>query len=84
MNRMSRATCVLGAAAVVLLAGCGSDDKTEPIGDPLSSAAKGELATNGGAARLGGDGPLPHHDRRAGRQALRTVAVTGGPAAVRG
>ena len=50
-----KAACVLGALAVLVLAGCGSDDKNEPIGDPLSRAAKGELSANGGAARLGGN-----------------------------
>ncbi len=50
-----KAVSVLGALAVLVLAGCGSDDKREPIGDPLSRAAKGELSANGGAARLGGN-----------------------------
>jgi alkaline phosphatase len=50
----SKAACVVGAVAVLVLAGCGSD-KQESIGDPLSRAAKGELSANGGAARLGGN-----------------------------
>src|ERR1700755_1147212 len=54
MNSMSKAAGVVGAVAVLVLAGCGSDKK-ESIGDPLSRAAKGELSANGGAARLGGN-----------------------------
>jgi alkaline phosphatase len=54
INSMSKAACVVGAVAVLVLAGCGSD-KQESIGDPLSRAAKGKLSANGGAARLGGN-----------------------------
>ena len=36
---------VVGASAVLVLAGCGSDEKEESIGDPLSRAAKGDFAT---------------------------------------
>lgn len=52
---MSKAACVLGAVAVLVLAGCSGGDKKESIGDPLSRVAKGELSAGGGAARLGGD-----------------------------
>jgi alkaline phosphatase len=52
MKSMSTTAGVVGAIAVLVLAGCGSDKK-ESIGDPLSRAAKGELSANGGAARLG-------------------------------
>ena len=54
INSMPKAACVVGAVAVLVLAGCGSDKK-ESIGDPLSRAAKGELSANGGATRLGGN-----------------------------
>ena len=46
-----RASGVVGAAAVLVLAGCGSDQKKESSGDTLSRAASGDLATNGGARR---------------------------------
>jgi alkaline phosphatase len=47
---------VVSAAAVLLLAGCGSgDDKADSNGNPLDRPAKGDLTANGGAARLGGD-----------------------------
>jgi alkaline phosphatase len=54
INSISKAACVAGAVAVLVLAGCGSDKK-ESIGGPLSRPAKGELSANGGAARLGGN-----------------------------
>ena len=50
-----KAVGVLGAAAVLVLAACGSDDKAESNGNPLDRPAKGELTANGGASRLGGD-----------------------------
>ena len=40
----------VGAAAAVVLAGCGSDEKKESSGDTLSRAASGDLATNGAPA----------------------------------
>ena len=55
VNSIYKAVGVLGAAAVLVLAACGSDDKTESNGNPLDRPAKGELTANGGAARLGGD-----------------------------
>jgi alkaline phosphatase len=55
VNHMSKAAFLFGAVAVLVLAGCGGGDKKESIGDPLSRAAKGELSTEGGAARLSGD-----------------------------
>jgi alkaline phosphatase len=45
---------VVCAAAVLVLAGCGSDHKADS-GAPLDRPAKGELSAAGGAARLGGD-----------------------------
>jgi len=55
VKHVSKAACVFGAVAVLALAGCGSEDEKESIGDPLARPAKGELSANGGAARLGGD-----------------------------
>jgi alkaline phosphatase len=55
VNHMSKAAFVFGAVAVLVLAGCGSGDKKESIGDPLSRAAKGDVSTEGGAARLAED-----------------------------
>ncbi|BBX03509.1 alkaline phosphatase [Mycolicibacterium moriokaense] len=46
---------VVSTAAVLVLAGCGSDDRTESNGSLLDRPTKGELSTNGGAARLDGD-----------------------------
>jgi alkaline phosphatase len=46
---------VVGAAAVLLLAGCGGDEKKESSRDTLSRAASDDLATNGGARRENGD-----------------------------
>jgi uncharacterized lipoprotein len=45
-----RASGVVGAAAVLVLVGCGSDQKKESSGDTLSRAASGDLATNGAPA----------------------------------
>lgn len=50
-----QAVGIASAAAVLVLAGCSSDDKAESNGNPLSRPAKGDLTANGGAARLGGD-----------------------------
>jgi len=50
-----RAIGIVGAAAVLILAGCGSDEKKESSGDTLTRAASGDLATNGGARRENGD-----------------------------
>ncbi len=44
VNHMSKTACVVGAVAVLVLAGCSGGDKKESIGDPLSHAAKGELS----------------------------------------
>jgi len=55
VNSVFKAACVVSAAAVVVLAGCGSDEKKESSGDLLSRAAKGELSAAGGAQRLGRD-----------------------------
>jgi len=37
-----RAIGIVGAAAVLILAGCGSDEKKESSGDTLTRAASGE------------------------------------------
>ncbi|MDT5014873.1 MAG: alkaline phosphatase [Mycobacterium sp.] len=50
-----KAVAVVGAAAVLVLAGCGSDDKAGSNGNPLDRPAKGEISAKGGAARPGGD-----------------------------
>jgi alkaline phosphatase len=55
VNHKSKAACLLGTVAVLVLAGCGSDDKKESIGNPLSRGARGDVSTPGGAARLDGD-----------------------------
>ena len=47
VHHMSKAAYVFGAVAVLVLAGCGKDDKMESIGDLLSRAGKGELPANG-------------------------------------
>lgn len=50
-----KAVGVVSAAAVLVLAGCGSDDEAASNGNLLDRPAKGELTATGGAARLGGD-----------------------------
>jgi alkaline phosphatase len=45
----------VSAAAVLVLAGCGSDGKADSNGNPLDRPAKGDVTASGGAARLGGD-----------------------------
>ncbi len=55
VNTWYRAAGVVGATAVLILAGCGSDEKKESSGDTITRAASGDLSTNGGARRENGD-----------------------------
>jgi alkaline phosphatase len=77
VNRMSKAACVLGAVAVVVLAGCTGGDKKESIGEPLSRAAKGDLAAEGGAARLGADQTDPIRNAISGAGAHNVILLIG-------
>ncbi len=69
VNSMYKAAGALGAVAALVLAGCGSDDKKESIGDPLSRAAKGELSARRrrSTARRRPDRHHPRHHQRLGR-----------------
>src|SRR4051794_10227823 len=55
VSHISKTACGLGAVAVVVLAGCSDGERKESIGDPLSRAAKGDVAAEARAARIGGD-----------------------------
>ena len=77
VNHMSKTACVLGAVAVLVLAGCSGGDKKESIGDPLSRVAKGELSAGGGAARLGGDQTDTIRDAISGSGAHNVILLIG-------
>jgi alkaline phosphatase len=50
-----KVAAVLGAVAVFPLAACSSNNEMASNGNPVARAAKGDLATNGGARRFDGD-----------------------------
>jgi alkaline phosphatase len=77
VNHMSKTACLLGTVAALVLAGCGSDEKKESIGDPLSRAAKGDLSTTGGAARLGGDQTGTIRDSISGSASRNVILLIG-------
>src|ERR1700712_2945573 len=77
VNHMSKTACLLGASAVLVLAGCGSDEKKESIGDPLGRAAKGDLSTTGGAARLDGDQTGTIRDSISGSASRNVILLIG-------
>ena len=72
-----RASGVVGAAAVLVLVGCGSDQKKESSGDTLSRAASGDLATNGGARRENGDQTQIIRDAINGSGARNVIMLLG-------
>ena len=72
-----RAIGVVGAAAVLVLAGCGSDEKKESSGDTLTRAANGDLATNGGARRENGDQTQIIRDAINGSGARNVIMLLG-------
>ncbi|HEV7850390.1 MAG TPA: alkaline phosphatase, partial [Mycobacterium sp.] len=74
---MSKTACLLGAVAVLVLAGCGSDEEKESIGDPLSRAPKGDLSTTGGAARLGVDQTGTIRDSISGSASRNVILLIG-------
>ena len=55
VSRVFKAAAVIAAVAVLPLAACGSDDKADSNGNTVTRSAEGDLATNGGARREGGD-----------------------------
>src|SRR5690242_3998344 len=67
----------VGAAAAVVLAGCGSDEKKESSGDTLTRAASGDLATNGGARRENGDQTQAIRDAINGSAARNVIMLLG-------
>jgi len=77
VNSPHKAASVLGAAAVLLLAACGSDDEKDSIGDLLSRPAKGEVSANGGAARLGGNQTDTIRDTISGSGARNIILLIG-------
>lgn len=77
VNHLSKAACVLGAVAVLVLAGCGSDDEKGSNGEPISRAATGELSANGGAARLAGDHTDAVRDSISGSGARNVILLIG-------
>jgi alkaline phosphatase len=50
-----KAAAIIGAVAMLPLAACSSDDQKASSGNPVTRAATGDLATNGGARRFDGD-----------------------------
>src|SRR6476660_29817 len=72
-----RAIGIVGAAAALILAGCGSDEKKESSGDTLTRAANGDLATNGGARRENGDQAQIIRDAINGSGARNVIMLLG-------
>jgi alkaline phosphatase len=55
VSRQLKLAAVIGAVAVLPLAACSSDGEKGSNGSPVTRAAKGDLAVNGGARRMDGD-----------------------------
>ncbi|WP_319447091.1 MULTISPECIES: alkaline phosphatase [unclassified Mycobacterium] len=55
VSRQLKLAAVIGAIAVLPLAACSSDGEKGSNGNPVTRAATGDLAVNGGARRLDGD-----------------------------
>lgn len=77
VKKWYQAIGVVGAAAAVVLAGCGSDEKKESSGDTLTRAASGDLATNGGARRENGDQTQAIRDAINGSAARNVIMLLG-------
>jgi alkaline phosphatase len=55
ISRWFKVAAAVGTLAVLPLAACGGDDSKQSIGDTVTRSAAGDLDSNGGARRLGGD-----------------------------
>src|ERR1700742_2803808 len=77
VNKWYRTIGLVGAAAVVVLAGCGGDQKKETSGDTITRAASGDLTTNGGARRANGDQTQTIRDAINGSGAHNIIMLLG-------
>ena len=76
-NGYLKVAVVLGAVAVLPLAACSSDGEKTSVGDTVTRAATGDVATNGGARRENGDQSQAIRDAIASAGAKNVIMLLG-------
>jgi len=76
-NGYLKVAVVLGAVALLPLAACSSDGEKTSVGDTVTRAATGDVATNGGARRENGDQSQAIRDAIASAGAKNVIMLLG-------